>query len=54
MPYTTQPRTIKNFNGLHYIVNKGDLLGIIKFGSRIDITVPKSYDLIHKLYEIYA
>ena len=44
-------RRIKNFHELHNTVDKGDLLGIIKFGSRIDITVPKSYDLIHKLYD---
>ncbi len=42
-------RRIKNFHGLHNTVYKGDLLGIIKFGSRIDITIPKSYDLIYKL-----
>ncbi len=42
-------RRIKNLHKLNDTVNKGDLLGIIKFGSRIDITIPKTYDLIYKL-----
>ena len=42
-------RRIKNFHKLNKIVEKGGLLGIIKFGSRIDITIPKSYYLNVKL-----
>lgn len=42
-------RRIKNLHELNDTVNKGDLLGIIKFGSRIDITIPKTYELIYKL-----
>ena len=42
-------RRIKNFHALNKNVEKGQLMGIIKFGSRIDITIPKSYDLIYKL-----
>lgn len=42
-------RRIKNFHKLNKNVEKGELLGIIKFGSRIDITIPKSYHLNVKL-----
>lgn len=42
-------RRIKNFHKLNKNVEKGELLGIIKFGSRIDITIPKPYHLNVKL-----
>jgi len=45
-------RRIKNFHRLNKNVEKGELLGIIKFGSRIDITIPKPYHLNVKLNDI--
>lgn len=38
-------KRIKNYFKLGDNVKKGDLLGIIKFGSRVDIKIPKSFDL---------
>jgi len=42
-------RRIKNNLKLNDYVKKGDILGIIKFGSRVDITIPKSFKLLKEL-----
>jgi len=42
-------RRIKNNLKLNDSVKKGDILGIIKFGSRVDITIPKSFKLLKEL-----
>ena len=42
-------RRIKNNLKLNDNVKKGDILGIIKFGSRVDITIPKTFKLLKGL-----
>ena len=42
-------RRIKNNYKLNDSVKKGDILGIIKFGSRVDITIPKTFKLLKEL-----
>ena len=42
-------RRIKNNLKLNDSVKKGDILGIIKFGSRVDITIPKTFKLLKEL-----
>ena len=42
-------RRIKNNLKLNDNVKKGDILGIIKFGSRVDITIPKTFKLLKEL-----
>ena len=44
-------RRIKNNYKLNDSVKKGDILGIIKFGSRVDITIPKTFKLLKELNE---
>ena len=42
-------RRITNNLKLNDYVKKGDILGIIKFGSRVDITIPKTFKLLKEL-----
>ena len=42
-------RRIKNNLKLNDSVKKGDILGIIKFGSRVDLTIPKTFKLLKEL-----
>ena len=42
-------RRIKNNLKLNEDVKKGEIFGIIKFGSRVDITIPKTFKLLKKL-----
>ena len=44
-------RRIKNFYKLNQNIKKGDILGIIKFGSRVDISIPKKFKLKYKLHD---
>ena len=44
-------RRIKNNYKLNDSVKKSDILGIIKFGSRVDITIPKTFKLLKELNE---
>jgi len=44
-------RRIKNNLALNDNVKKGDILGIIKFGSRVDITIPKAFKILKGLYD---
>ena len=42
-------RRIKNFYKLNQNIKKGNILGIIKFGSRVDISIPIKFKINHKL-----
>ena len=44
-------RRIKNFYKLNQNIKKGDIFGIIKFGSRVDISIPRKLRLRCKLYD---
>ena len=42
-------RRIKNNHQINKKVEKGEILGIIKFGSRVDISIPKSFKITCKI-----
>ena len=44
-------RRIKNFYKLNQNIKKGNILGMIKFGSRVDISIPKKLKLRCKLHD---